>query len=391
MMWALAAPWVLFCALVTLRYHRRRPHLRDYAPQYAGGAVSVVVPARNEAVNIERCIRSILAARYEPLDVIVVDDRSTDDTAEIVERLTRSPEGRGRVRLVAGAELPAGWFGKQWALVQGYRETRGDLLLFADADTHHEPDLIARAVGALTVERVDLVSVVPRQEMGTFWERLVQPHVFLALQARVGDLRRVNRTRTEWDAFANGQFILTTRTAYEAVGTHEAVKTFVAEDVTLAQAYVRHGKDIFLAHAPDFMSTRMYRSLREIIDGWSKNLALGAPLVAPPIRLVRRLLPYLMWLPALASAHYLLRHYEEAIEIGRRAWALNPNWPTGLRYAVAGLGQLGRIDEAQAALPELKTLDTSLANVEGNLTRLYYSSRACVDHFLDGLRKAGFE
>ncbi len=97
-----------------------------------------------------------------------------------------------------------------------------------------------------------------------------------------------------------------------------------------------------------------------------------------------------MWLAALASAHYLLRHYEKAIEIGRRAWALNPNWPMGLRYAVAGLGQLGRLDEAQAALPELKTLDTSLANVEGLLTRLY-SSRAGVDHILDGLRKAGFE
>jgi len=97
-----------------------------------------------------------------------------------------------------------------------------------------------------------------------------------------------------------------------------------------------------------------------------------------------------MWLPTLASAHYLLRHYEEAIEIGRRAWALNPNWPMGLRYAVAGLGQLGRVDEAQAALPQLKKLDTSLAYVEGLFTRLY-TNRAAVDHFLDGLRKAGFE
>jgi adenylate cyclase len=96
------------------------------------------------------------------------------------------------------------------------------------------------------------------------------------------------------------------------------------------------------------------------------------------------------WLPALAGGHYQLHHYEEAVEIGRRAWALSRNWPAGLRYVVAGLGQLGRIEEAQAALAELKVHDSSLAYVEGILTRLY-SDRAGVDHFLEGLRKAGFE
>jgi adenylate cyclase len=95
------------------------------------------------------------------------------------------------------------------------------------------------------------------------------------------------------------------------------------------------------------------------------------------------------WLPALAGAHYQLRHYEKAVEIGRRAWALSRNWPAGLRYVVAGLGQLGRIEEAQPALAELQRLDPSLAFVEGILSRLY-RDREGVDHFLDGLRKAGF-
>ena len=97
-----------------------------------------------------------------------------------------------------------------------------------------------------------------------------------------------------------------------------------------------------------------------------------------------------IWLPALAGAHYQLGHYAEAIEIGRRAWALNRHWPAGLRYVVAGLGQLGQIKEAKAALAELKLLDSSLAFVEGILSRLY-SDRAGIDHFLDGLRKAGFD
>jgi len=120
----------------------------------------------------------------------------------------------------------------------------------------------------------------------TFWERLVQPHVFVALAARVGDLRRINRTRVEWNAIANGQFILTTRAAYETVGTHQAVKQSVVDDMALAQGYVRHHLDIFLTHGEQYMVTRMYRSLAGIVEGWTKNLATGVPLAFPPIALV---------------------------------------------------------------------------------------------------------
>ncbi len=292
MTWWIPAAYALFFALLVYRYATRRPRLADWPPQTGGALVSVIVPARNEAENIEACVRSILATAYRPLEVIVVDDRSTDDTAAIVERLAE-------VTLVRGAELPPGWFGKQWALVQGYRVARGELLLFVDADTRQHPELIARAVGVLTTEHVALVSVISRQEMVTFWERLVQPHVFVALAARVGDVRRINRTRVEWDAIANGQFILTTRAAYESVGTHQAVKESVVDDMALAQTYVRHHLDIFLTHGEQYMVTRMYTSLAGIAEGWTKNLATGVPLAFPPIRLVRRLAPHVMWLPAL--------------------------------------------------------------------------------------------
>ena len=295
MSWLLAAPWILVLLLVVYGYVTRRPRLRDYEPLTSGPLVSVIIPARNEARNIERCVRSVLATQYSPVEVIVVDDRSTDGTAEIVEPATGK-----RLRLVRGSELPDGWFGKQWAIVQGYRVAQGELLLFSDADTRHEPELLPRAVRALQSERVDLFTVLPRQEMRTFWERLIQPHVFFALGARAGNIARMNRTRVDWNALANGQFILTTRAAYEAVGTHEVVKHTVADDLALAQAYVRSGKDIFLAHAPELMTTRMYGSLREILAGWTKNLALGAPLMMPPIPSVRALLPYVMWMPALA-------------------------------------------------------------------------------------------
>ena len=299
MTWLIPAGYGLFLVLLVYRYAIRRPHLVDYPPQRAGPLVSVIVPARNEARNIERSVGSILATEYQPIEVIVVDDRSSDGTGEIVERLALSDAAAGRLRLVRGAELPEGWFGKSWAIVQGYRGARGELLLFTDADTWHHPELLPRTVTILTAERVHLVSVVARQEMVTFWERLVQPHVLLALASRVGDLRRVNRTRITWDAIASGAYIVTTRPAYDAVGTHEAVRGAIAEDVALAQAYVRHHLDIFLTHAAQWMSVRMYRSLAEIVEGWSKNLALGVPLMFPPLPFVRRVAPYLMWLPAL--------------------------------------------------------------------------------------------
>jgi chlorobactene glucosyltransferase len=293
--WLFGAPWILVLLIVVYGYLTRRPQLRDYEPLRTGPLVSVIVPARNEARNIDRCVRSVLATAYAPIEVIVVDDRSTDGTAEIVE-----PATGGRLQLVRGTEPPDGWFGKQWAIVQGYRVAKGELLLFTDADTRHHPELLPRAARALQVERADLFTVIPRQEMRTFWERLIQPHVFFALGARAGNIARINRTRVDWNAIANGQFILTARAAYDSVGTHAAVKQTIVDDLALAQAYVRGGKDIFLAHAQEFMTTRMYGSLREIIAGWTKNLALGAPLMMPPVRPIRALLPYVMWLPALA-------------------------------------------------------------------------------------------
>jgi chlorobactene glucosyltransferase len=294
MSWLLAAPWILLLLLILYRSATRRPRLRDYDARLTGPLVSIIIPARNEARNIERCISSVLATQYSPIEIIVVDDRSTDDTAALVE-----PAVGERLRLVRGTDPPAGWFGKQWAIVQGYRVARGELLLFADADTKHEPGLIPRAVAGLHAERVDLFSVLPRQEMRSFWERVIQPHVFLVLEAGVGDLRLVNRTRTEWRAIANGQFILTRRAAYESIGTHEAVRDTVADDLRLAQGYVRAGKDIFLVYAIEFMTTRMYTSLGEIVAGWSKNLASGVPYMAPPIRWLRAIIPHVMWIPAL--------------------------------------------------------------------------------------------
>src|SRR6188472_4388264 len=122
-----ALPWAA-PFLTTPLLIERTPNLDDVAPA-SGQLLSVIIPARNESVTIDRVVRSVLATTYQPIELIVVDDRSTDDTAAQVERLAA---GDPRVRLIRGAELPAGWYGKPWACDQGYRAACSDLLLFID-------------------------------------------------------------------------------------------------------------------------------------------------------------------------------------------------------------------------------------------------------------------
>lgn len=292
-----ALPW-LTPFVVLARLASRSPNLVD-APPTQAGLVSIIVPARNEADNIARMVRSVLATTYDPVEVLVVDDRSTDETASIVRSLTKEDD---RVRLIEGAPLEHGWFGKPWACVQGYRAAAGDYLVFTDADTRHEPTLLAHAIGAARQHHADLVTISPRQLCLTFWERVIMPQVWAILGARYAP-RVVNHPRSKRDVIANGQFILVTRESYEAVGTHEAVRSEVAEDLGLAQRYFDAGRKMYFAFAESLMATRMYRSLAGLIEGWSKNMFLGARQSYPNEPVRRALMPLLL---ALAFVFWLV-------------------------------------------------------------------------------------
>lgn len=279
-----AAPYAALPAGVTL--FGKGLALRDYDPPPGDRSplVSVVIPARDEAHRVARCVGSILASRYPAFEVIVVDDRSSDGTAEAARAAGADD---ARLRMVAGAELPEGWFGKPWACWQGARLARGTVLLFTDADTWHGPDLMGRAVGLLLAEHVDLVTLLQRQEMRTFWERVVQPHLVAMVGVPVmlgiaGSPLRLNQATRPAQAFANGQFIMVTRASYDAVGGHEAVRGEVVEDVMLARRYAEAGRRRWIANAMDDMATRMYGSLREVVDGWSKNLFVAARILWGP-------------------------------------------------------------------------------------------------------------
>ena len=268
-------PWLAALAILPLAF-RRKPRLSR--EPVAGGDetpfVSIIVPARDEAQELGACVATLLRSSYPKFEVIIVDDRSRDGTREIA--LAMADRSDGKVQLVHGEPLPDGWFGKPWACWQGFRQSRGELLLFTDADTRHEPTLLAHAVGALRARGASLVSCLPRQLMQSFWERVILPHVFLVISWRYANTMRVNREKNPRDVVANGQFMLFRRDAYVEIGGHEAVRADVVEDLMLAQRITASGRRLVLAHADDLMATRMYRSLGDIVEGWSKNVAIGA-------------------------------------------------------------------------------------------------------------------
>ncbi len=276
----LALPWfaVILFVVVVARAPRELPAA---ARRLEGrGLVSVIVPARNEAANIETCVRSLVQADHVDFEIIVVDDRSEDGTAVIARSI--APGRARRLLVVPGAELPEGWLGKPWACAQGAAAAEGDLLLFTDADTQHGPDLLARAVLGVEEENADLLTVMGHQILGSFWERVVQPQIFVLMLFRYPRLESMAANARWRDAIANGQYMLFTRAAYQAVGGHESVRDEVAEDLALAQRVKRSGMRLRIRSAQSDLSTRMYRSLGQMIEGWSKNLVMGGLQSVPP-------------------------------------------------------------------------------------------------------------
>jgi chlorobactene glucosyltransferase len=289
----LASPWALVLGYLTLTVRLPRPlPLSADEPARGWGRVSVIVPARNEERNVERILRSLAATDYPDVEIILVDDRSDDATSEVARRVAAELEGEvpASIRVLEGRELPEGWMGKPWACFQGGEVATGDYLLFTDADTKHEPDLLRRVVADLESSGADVVSLAGRQLMESFWERVVQPQIFTSLLFRYPNMRKRIPPARYRDAIANGQYIFFRRPVYEEIGGHAAVRGEVVEDMKMAQHLVKHGYHLVVRMAEDAFATRMYTSLGELVRGWSKNVVLGGAATLPP-GIVRRIAP----------------------------------------------------------------------------------------------------
>jgi len=310
------APWIALAVYLLIKVRLPPPLPVVDVTDRASPLVSVIIPARNEERSIRSCVESICASAYPDFEVLVVDDRSDDATLEMARAVP--PNHARRLVVVEGHPLPEGWMGKPWACAQGARVAKGDLLLFTDADTVHAPDLLERAVAEMVEDEGDALTLLGWQIMDTFWERLIQTHMMASIVFRFpnpGKPRPPERWRS---AIANGQFILFDRGAYDEIGGHEAVRGEVVEDQRLAQILCRSGKRLVVRDGETVLATRMYRSLAELIVGWSKNVSLGARQAAP-----RWAVPIVM---------------PSAIVVGVLIWIVPP---VVLLMSLAGVGPAG--------------------------------------------------
>jgi chlorobactene glucosyltransferase len=261
------AVWPLRFLVLTIIL-RRQQALGPLSPQFNQTnppLVTAILPARDEEVYLADCLQSIRRQAYPNLEILVVDDRSTDRTAEIAREIACADP---RIRVLTIDSLPDGWTGKAHALEHGARFANGQWLLFLDADTLHAPESLgimmefARAQGAV------LVSLLPELRCETFWERVVQPIAAITLMQSF-PLQVVNNDRSPL-AFANGQYILIERTAYDSAGGHQAVRDRFVEDIAIAERVKGLGLPIRVTLAHGIVSCRMYASFVQVVRGWSR-------------------------------------------------------------------------------------------------------------------------
>lgn len=234
--------------------------------------VSLLIPVRNEARSIARCLDGVLSQSYHPYEVVVVDDHSTDATPTILAQYAARDT---RLRVIQSNPLPAGWTGKCHACQQAADAAHGEWLLFLDADTAPQPDLVAALVSHTQHTQHDMITVFPFLELGSFWERLILPPFFTLIRT-IFPFERLNAPDVRPDeVIANGQCILIHRPAYDAIGGHGVVRNAVLDDVMIAQtvrrAGFRTGAVMGLAH----LRVRMYTNGREVVEGLTKNAIAG--------------------------------------------------------------------------------------------------------------------
>ena len=231
--------------------------------------VSVLIPARNEEMNIEKCIKGILVQDYQDKEIIVLDDNSTDSTYNLV-----SSFGTSNVKVLIGKDLPSDWLGKNWACHQLAQEAKGEYLLFVDADVELTPEVISSAVYELEKSKAALLSIFPTQIIKSFGEHLIVPLMNWLLLTFL-PLRFVYSSSSKAIVAANGQFMLWRKDDYFKIGGHETIKNKVVEDMELARLAKQNKLKVKTMLGGKLVFCRMYESFNQAYNGFTKNFFAG--------------------------------------------------------------------------------------------------------------------
>lgn len=258
--------------------------------------VSVLVPARDEAGNIEHLINSLIRQDYPNLEILILDDNSTDNTARIVKKYE---ENNKQLKLISGKKLPEPWLGKNWACHQLSEAAKGDILIFTDADNWHEPFAVRATVATMQKFSADVLSMFPQQYTFTFWEKLIVPMIDLIVYSGI-ILWLIYHSKSRVFAAAIGQWIAFDRKFYDHIGGHAAVKSDIVEDVSLARLTKSSGGKLLTGSGRGALYCRMYKDFPEVWSGFSKFLygvAGFSPIILFPVLAIMYLgmiLPYVM-------------------------------------------------------------------------------------------------
>ena len=230
----------------------------------ASPLVSIIVPVRNEAGKVGACVDSLLSLLYPNKEIIIVDGNSTDKTPDILKNY------KTNVTVLSESNLPKGWIGKNWACHTGYKMSKGEILLFTDGDTLHNNNSLTLAVETMKQNGVDMMTVIPRMEMISFWEKALLPVVSQMIAEYIGGGEKANNDRSK-TAWATGQYILIQRSVYESIGGHEAIRNEIWEDSKMARKVRSLGLKMRVFNGANVLTTRLYTSLVEIWDSVVKN------------------------------------------------------------------------------------------------------------------------
>ena len=246
-----------------LIHHARKHPAPDVLPM-----VSILVPARNEELNIAGCVWSLLAQDYPSFEVLVLDDQSTDSTHDILIKIAQT---NPRLKVISGSPPSGNQSGKNWACSQLARQAGGEILFFTDADTQHKPQTLFNVVTTLIGERADLLTGFPRQSVITWGEKLLVPFFPWASLCFI-PLGLGYKLRLPGLTAAVGQLMVFRREAYFQIGGHELLGTAIVDDLTLARKIKTAGFRWRVASVSDLVSCRMYRGFKDAVEGFTKNL-----------------------------------------------------------------------------------------------------------------------